>query len=248
MYGVPGGNNLRVIAAASSAGCRFILTHTETAAVIMAGVTAELTGRPCAAIATRGPGAASAVNGMAQALLDRQAVLFITDRIQDADRHRASHQRVDQARLLGTVAKASVVMGARDGSAVARAALDVAADGMPGPVHIDYDESSESDVTFARGNRPGISPSSTGSGRRVRARAGEESTGEGPSAGHRGRSRPDGRPSPECVHHGPARIRGRQHRAGTYHLQGPWSCGRRFGCRSRGRDRRNGRVGAAAEG
>ena len=158
MYGVPGGNNLRVIAAASSAGCRFILTHTETAAVIMAGVTAELTGRPCAAIATRGPGAASAVNGMAQALLDRQAVLLITDRIPDADRHRASHQRVDQARLLGTVAKASVVMGARDGSAVARAALDAAADGMPGPVHIDYDESSESDVTFARGDRPGISP------------------------------------------------------------------------------------------
>jgi acetolactate synthase-1/2/3 large subunit len=195
MYGVPGGNNLRVIAAASSAGCRFILTHTETAAVIMAGVTAELTGRPCAAIATRGPGAASAVNGMAQALLDRQAVLLITDRIPDADRHRASHQRVDQARLLGTVAKASVVLGSRDGSAVARAALDAAADGMPGPVHIDYDESSESDVTFARGDRPGISPSDARSARRdalervkkalAEARRPVIVTGVGLTAGHR---------------------------------------------------------------
>ena len=57
MFGVPGGGpNLDVVGAAAAAGLRFVLTHTETAAAIMAATSADLTGTPGAVLVTRGPG------------------------------------------------------------------------------------------------------------------------------------------------------------------------------------------------
>ena len=45
LFGVPGGGpNLDVVGAAGAAGLRFVLTHTETAAAIMAATSADLTG------------------------------------------------------------------------------------------------------------------------------------------------------------------------------------------------------------
>src|SRR3954470_18801342 len=86
VFGVPGGgSNLDVVGAAEASGCRFVLTHTETAAAIMAGVTAEWRGRLGACVATRGPGAASAVNGVAQANLDRQPIVVITDCVSSSE-------------------------------------------------------------------------------------------------------------------------------------------------------------------
>src|ERR1700683_4188447 len=58
MFGLPGGGqNLDVVGAAALAGLRFVLARTETAAVIMAATCADLTGRPGAAVVTRGSGA-----------------------------------------------------------------------------------------------------------------------------------------------------------------------------------------------
>jgi PPOX class probable F420-dependent enzyme len=72
MFGVPGGGpNLDVVRAAEAAGLRFILAHGETTATIMAATSADLTGTPGAVVVTRGPGLASAVNGIAHAALDR---------------------------------------------------------------------------------------------------------------------------------------------------------------------------------
>ena len=72
MFGVPGGGpNLDVVGAAGAAGMRFILARGETAAVIMAATYADLTGTPGTTVVTRGPGLASAVNGIAHATLDR---------------------------------------------------------------------------------------------------------------------------------------------------------------------------------
>jgi hypothetical protein len=71
MFGVPGGGpNLDVVGAAEAAGLRFILAHGETAATIMAATSADLTGTPGAVVVTRGPGLASAVNGIAHAALE----------------------------------------------------------------------------------------------------------------------------------------------------------------------------------
>ena len=140
LYGVPGGGaNLDVVGAAEAAGSRFVLAHGETAATIMAAVTGELTGRPSASIVTRGPGAASAVNGAAQALLDRQPMLLITDCVTTADKSRVSHQRLDQQAMLGPATKASVRLGPHDTRSQAAEAVALATRGRPGPVHIDLD-------------------------------------------------------------------------------------------------------------
>ena len=112
MFGVPGGGpNLDVVGAAATAGLRFILAHGETAAVIMAATCADLTGTPGAVVVTRGPGLASAVNGIAHAALDRLPVVVIADTVAAADAGRVSHQRIDQAALGRSVAKAAITVG-----------------------------------------------------------------------------------------------------------------------------------------
>ena len=142
VFGVPGGGaNLDLVGALEAAGCRFVLTHAETAAAIMAGVAAELTGRPSATVVTRGPGAASVVNGAAQALLDRQPILVVTDCVAAADRPRISHQRLDQPALLASATKGTRTLGSRGAAATARAAVALACGGRPGPVHVDVDPS-----------------------------------------------------------------------------------------------------------
>jgi acetolactate synthase-1/2/3 large subunit len=138
-FGVPGGgSNLDVVGEVVDQGMQFVLTHTETAAAVMAGVVGQLTGAPALAVATRGPGAASAVNGVAQALLDHQPMVLVTDCVAAGDRPRVSHQRLDQQSLLRTVTKASVVLDGRD-PAAAHAVAALALSGRPGPVHVDID-------------------------------------------------------------------------------------------------------------
>ena len=59
LFGLPGGgSNLDVIGAAEAEGLRFVLAHSEAAAVLMAAAAAELSGRPGACVVTRGPGVA----------------------------------------------------------------------------------------------------------------------------------------------------------------------------------------------
>jgi acetolactate synthase-1/2/3 large subunit len=124
VFGVPGGGpNLDVVGAAEAAGLRFVLAHGETAATIMAATSADLTGTPGAVVVTRGPGLASAVNGIAHAALDRLPVVAIADTVADT---RISHQRIDQEALGRSVAKAAVTVGGPRAAAEAVAARAVA--------------------------------------------------------------------------------------------------------------------------
>ena len=80
LFGVPGGGgNLDLIEAARGAGLPFVLTSTETGAAIAALAQAEVLGRPGACLTTLGPGAASVVNGVACAHLDRAPMMVFTD-------------------------------------------------------------------------------------------------------------------------------------------------------------------------
>jgi acetolactate synthase-1/2/3 large subunit len=148
LFGVPGGgNNLELIGAAEAEGMRFVLTHTETAAACMAGVYSELTQIPAACLVTRGPGAASSVNGVAQALLDRQPAIILADTVPARDAARIAHQRLDQAALFAPVTKWHTVLGTADPAATMQQALDTARAPRPGPVGLDFDPS-------AAGHRP----------------------------------------------------------------------------------------------
>jgi acetolactate synthase-1/2/3 large subunit len=142
MFGVPGGGpNLDVVGAAAAAGLRFVLTHTESAAVIMAATYADLTATPGAAVVTRGPGLASAVNGIAHAMLDRLPVVVIADTVHAADADRISHQRLDQRALGRSVAKGVVTVGGKRAGESAAHATRLAMSAPAGPVIVLMDDS-----------------------------------------------------------------------------------------------------------
>ena len=141
LFGVPGGgNNLDMVGAAEARGMRFILTHSEAAAAYMAAVYAQLDGVVAPFIATRGPGAASAANGVAHAWLDRCPVVALTDTVSSADVSRISHQRLDQRALFEGMTNWSAVLGGSgDPALTMAAAISIARGPRPGPVHMDFD-------------------------------------------------------------------------------------------------------------
>jgi acetolactate synthase-1/2/3 large subunit len=137
MFGVPGGDcNLDIIEAGARYGVDFILTRGETAAAIMASVSAELTGVPGVAMTTRGPGLASVANGAAYATLDRAPLVVIADNYEDGLDH-VSHQRIDQASLLRPVLKAESRLATDDPVAEIDALLDTAIAQPPGAVYLE---------------------------------------------------------------------------------------------------------------
>src|SRR4249920_1773323 len=99
LFGVPGGgSNLDLIAAAGRAGLPFVLTGTENAGAIAAIAQAEVTGGTGACLTTLGPGAASVVNGVACAFLERAPVVVLTDS-QPSAAGAFQHQRLDHRAL-----------------------------------------------------------------------------------------------------------------------------------------------------
>ena len=134
LFGVPGGGgNLDLIAAAGSAGLPFVLTSTETAGAIAALAQAEVTGGTGACLTTLGPGAASVVNGVACAFLERAPIVVFTDS-QSAP---FDHQRIDHAALMAPITKWSGSLRSDSVMQVLVPALHTAAHGRPGPVHVD---------------------------------------------------------------------------------------------------------------
>jgi len=148
VFGIPGGgNNLDFIEAAEIAGLRFVLAHAETPAAMMAAVYADLTDTPAACVATRGPGAASVVNGVACAVLDRQQLVLVTDAVATAQSERIAHQRIDQRRLFAAVTKWSATVGTGDVEGTARHAVAQAMEHPRVPVHLNVDPSGASTPT-----------------------------------------------------------------------------------------------------
>ena len=137
LFGIPGGgSNLDLVDAARRAGLPFVLTATETGAALAALAQAEISGVPGACLTTLGPGAASVVNGVACAYLDRVPLLVFTDTYPAAAAG-CDHQRLDHRALLGPITKWSATLSAENADAVLSEAIARARAGPPGPVHID---------------------------------------------------------------------------------------------------------------
>lgn len=136
-FGVPGGDcSLDLIEAAAAHDIEFVVTRTETAAAIMAAVTAELTGTPGVLMTTRGPGLANAVNGIAYASLDRSPLLVLADG-HEPDANHASHQRFDQAALMRPLVKAESTLAETDPAAELDALIATARKPPQGPVYVE---------------------------------------------------------------------------------------------------------------
>jgi acetolactate synthase I/II/III large subunit len=137
IFGIPGGgSSLDIIDAAARADIEFVVCRTETAAAIMAAVSGELTGNPGVVLTGIGPGAASVVNGIAYASLERAPIVVITDTHEDGA-IAPPHQIFDQRAMFAPISKAQSRLSPADGAQVFQDLFALAAAEPPGPVHID---------------------------------------------------------------------------------------------------------------
>lgn len=134
LFGMPGGgSNADLIEAAGRAGLPFTLAHTETASAFMAAAQAEITGKPGACIATLGPGAASLMNGVAHAFLDRVPLIAITDCHGDPAAAGSGHQALSQSAMFAPIVKFTARLERGNVAEVLGRALAAATNG---PVHL----------------------------------------------------------------------------------------------------------------
>ena len=152
IFGVPGSlSSVELIEAARKRGIRYVLCSNESSAAVKAGTYGVMTGRPGVVSAGVGPGTAAVVHGVANNWLERAPCLVLTDRFSDAQFRRQSRQKLDQDRLLRPVTKGTFKLAKDNAATAIRRALALAAEGRPGPVHVDlpYDvmlaEAEESD-------------------------------------------------------------------------------------------------------
>ncbi len=122
--------------------CRF-----EAGAVNMAEAFGKLTGRPAAAMVTRGPGACHGAIGVHIAMQDSTPLLLFIGQIPTDQTDREAFQEIDYRRMFGSVAKwvTQIDHAARIPEIVAHA-VDVAISGRPGPVVIALPEDMQHQV------------------------------------------------------------------------------------------------------
>lgn len=136
VFGLPGGENVPVVAALRARGIAFVLVHNEASAVYMADATARLRGKPGVCLTTLGPGATNAMAGIGHAFLDRAPVLFITARMDSDLTTKHTHQALDQTALFAPITKATLDLTADNVHQAMATALRLTMEGRPGPVHV----------------------------------------------------------------------------------------------------------------
>ena len=134
-----GGPNLEMIGAAAERGIGFTLAHGETAACVITGAFGSANGTAGVALVTRGPGLTSAVNGLAQANLDRFPLVLFSDCVPAEQRDRIAHQRLDQLAVAAPVTRWNGTLGHDDPAGAAVAAAALALGQPPGAVQLHYD-------------------------------------------------------------------------------------------------------------
>ena len=120
---------------------RLITCRFEAGAVNMAEAYGKLTGRPAAAMVTRGPGACHGAIGVHVAQQDSTPLLLFVGQIPFEETDRDSFQEVDYRRMFGPLAKwVTQIDDARRIPELVAHAVDVATTGRPGPVVIALSE------------------------------------------------------------------------------------------------------------
>jgi acetolactate synthase-1/2/3 large subunit len=135
-FGIPGGEVLELLEAFRKAGIQFVLTKQELGAGFMADASFQLTGKPGVLVATLGPGITNTTTAVAQALLDRSALLVITGEIATSLKAVYTHQLIDQESLLRPIVKWSTTIASGGAFKQVRKGIAIARSPMPGPVHL----------------------------------------------------------------------------------------------------------------
>ena len=134
-FGIPGGEVLELLEAFRKAGIEFVLTKQELGAGMMADAAFQLTGKPGVLVATLGPGITNTATAVAQALLDRSAVIVLTGEIATSLKAVYTHQILDQDLMMRPLVKWSTTIQAQGAFEQVRKGIAIAQSPMPGPVH-----------------------------------------------------------------------------------------------------------------
>ncbi len=149
VFAVPGESYLDVLDGlyAVRDRLRLVTCRFEAGAVNAAEAYGKLTGRPAAAMVTRGPGACHGAVGVHIAMQDSTPLLLFVGQIPFAETDRESFQEVDYRRMFAPLAKwvTQIDDAARIPEIVAHA-VDVATTGRPGPVVIALSEEMQKDL------------------------------------------------------------------------------------------------------
>jgi acetolactate synthase I/II/III large subunit len=136
VFGIPGGPSIPYMEAFKAAGIRFILTSHESAAGIMANVTARLTGVPGVCHSTFGPGATNITTGAGLALLDRSPLLVFTSEMPDSLIDRTVQMNIDHQKLFSPLTKKTFRISVDSIHEVLGSAISICNEEYPGPVHL----------------------------------------------------------------------------------------------------------------
>lgn len=131
VFGIPGGPSIPLLKAFSDNGIEFILTSHESAAAVMADVTARITGITGVCHGTFGPGATNLSTGVGGAFLDRSPMLALTTVVPDSWAARTTQMNIDHQALYSTVTKATCRLSPENAPTVIENALRVANEEYP---------------------------------------------------------------------------------------------------------------------
>ena len=138
--GVPGEQVLGVLNAIYDVqyDLEFILMKDERNASFFADAHYRLTGRPGVCLSTLGPGATNLLTGLANAYLDRSAVIALTGQASTEEMVKESHQKIPVSKIFAPVTKWSFTVGRADLIPEAvRKAFKTSKSERPGPVHLE---------------------------------------------------------------------------------------------------------------
>jgi acetolactate synthase-1/2/3 large subunit len=134
-FGIPGGEVLELLDAFRKTGIEFVLTKQELGAGFMADAAFQLTGKPGVLVATLGPGITNTATAVAQALLDRSALIVLTGEIATSLKAVYTHQILDQDLMMRPLVKWSTTIQSKGAFEQVRKGIAIAQSPLPGPVH-----------------------------------------------------------------------------------------------------------------
>lgn len=138
IFGIPGEENLELIAALKDSSIQFITTRHEQGAAFMADVYGRLTGRAGVCLSTLGPGATNLVTGVADATGDGAPLVAITGQVGTDRMHITSHQYLELSKMFEPITKRTKLVVRPDTiSEIVRLAFKYAECERPGATHID---------------------------------------------------------------------------------------------------------------